>query len=197
MSGPKVKATDWKQRLVQALGRDKKKTAVLAALAAVAIVLVGRLVIPRSAPSRAGAAIASAVCEPAPGTSAGAKGGAAAAAPSDKRAIVRAGRTIKRDIFVPDADFYPPEEAKDKSAVVVTAPSTQPDAQAEMEAVRNQARSLALQSTIVSDAPTAIVNNHVLRLGDGFNGFQVVGIGSTSCTLEKSGVRVVLEMKKQ
>jgi len=95
---------------------------------------------------------------------------------------------------VPNPDFFPPEEPPPAPKAKAT-PGADARKQAEAKAVAAQARALTLQSTVVSATPTAIINGRVLRAGEWINGFQVTHITSHTCTLEKKGISVVLEMK--
>jgi hypothetical protein len=101
--------------------------------------------------------------------------------------------TIKRDIFAANPKYFPPVVKPDVASHA--APSGMDDINAERAAIQAKALELALQSTVVSANPTAIIEGQVLHVGDWVNGFRVVEIGSRQCTLEKSGVKVTIEMK--
>jgi len=108
-------AADWKARLAAELKRDKKKTAILGALAAVAMVLIVRLVVPRAGPQAARAA-----GDPAGGgnlaaPNAPAGGGEVAAwlarerkSSSSRRHdyLAKMDRTISRDLFKPNLKYF-------------------------------------------------------------------------------------------
>lgn len=102
---------------------------------------------------------------------------------------------VDRDIFTPK-EMYFPIEAKVKPGKVVTAIIVDPNArkEAERREIQAQAQSLSLQSTVVGSVPMAIINGRMLHVGDWINKFQVAEITSRYCQLEKSGIRVVLEM---
>ena len=63
-------------------------------------------------------------------------------------------------------------------------------------AVRAQADGLSLQSTMIGSSPSAVINGHVLRVGDYIEGFRVIGIHPRSCDVKKKGIEVSLGMKK-
>ena len=99
---------------------------------------------------------------------------------------------VDRDMFTPDPVYFPPKQKPRPVAVATPVDEEAARREAERKAVQAQARALTLQSTMVGSA--AIINGQVLRVGDWINGFQVVEIAVRSCTVEKSSMRVTLEM---
>lgn len=200
-----VNVPTWKQKLAVELRRDTRKTVALGLLLVVAGVAAGRLLVKELTPSdaRADFAAGDPVTE-APGTaaspSAAAPGLIGQSEPPARRSAIwyprHLNREIARDIFLPNPDFFPPEEPPPApEAKGTSGADARKQADAEAKAVAAQARALTLQSTVVSATPTAIINGRVLRAGEWINGFQVTRITSHTCTLEKKGITVVLEMK--
>ena len=189
--------TDWKQKIIAEMNRDKKKTAVMSALVVIAGIVGARMLLTKSAPQATVAATAAV-----PAASAVSPPAAAFAAPSARsadEARIRAhmdqlGRTIRRDLFVPDIRHFPPALAKAKSGgpdeVADTRRSTK-------QFIKEQAGKLTLQSTIVSANPIAIINGQVLRIRDVIEEFTVTKITSRNCVVERDGVAVTLHMKEK
>jgi len=192
--------TDWKQKIIAEMNRDKKKTAVLSALVVIAGIFGARLLMTKSAPQATVAAVAPAAAVPA--ASAFSPPAAAFAAPSARsadEARIRAhmdqlGRTIRRDLFVPDIRHFPPAPAKAKSGGPAKAADTR---RSTKEFIEGQAGKLILQSTIVSANPIAIINGQVLRVRDVIEDFTVTKITSRNCVVERDGVAVTLHMKEK
>lgn len=189
--------TDWKQKIIAEMNRDKKKTAVLSALVVIAGIVGARMLLTKSAPQ---ATVAAAAAVPA--ASAVFPPAAAFAAPSARsadEARIRAhmdqlGRTIRRDLFVPDIRHFPPAPARAKSGGPAKAADTR---RSTKEFIEGQAGKLTLQSTIVSANPIAIINGQVLRVRDVIDDFTVTKITSRNCVVERDGVAVTLHMKEK
>lgn len=191
-------------RVVAELKRDKKKTVVLGILVILAAVVGGRLLVRSLSPRQAGAA-ESPLAAARGGE--GAKAGDADDAPPDllhlgERAAHTAQRPgrrdheFQRDLFARRPEFYPIEQPEKEATKVVakSEPSADEKRRAAERLVRSQARSLSLQSTVVSSTPTAIINGRVLRTGDWINGFEITEITPRGCTVRKDGVDVQLQM---
>jgi len=186
-------------RFLAELKRDKKRAAVLGVAAIVAIFVFAKLLLGGSTPARATGNSAGAAVQQS-GQAAPAGAGLAAAddpgQPSQRPGFL-AVRTISRDLFSPNDIYFPPEQAKTTKAQVADA-TTSADAEAELhqKMVLAQAQSLLLQSTMISDSATAIINGRVLRVGEWINGFEVKDVAPMACTIEKEGVSVVLKMSQ-
>jgi len=184
-----------KDRLLAEMRRDPKKASILGALALVLLIVGVREIARRTgSPATVRASGATGLRRPAnavqaPGLPKGRDRQADSSSP-----IQRA--TVDRDIFTPNVAYFPVEDKAKPTTVVSSAQVVDPTAKAEAEKlqVQAQAKALSLQSTVVGVVPTAIVNGRVLRVGDWISDFQIVEINSRSCQLEKSGIRVVLEM---
>jgi len=191
------------QEFVQDLKRNKKKTALLAALAIVCLVVVGRLFIKPSLPESASAVVTAAanVSHEATKAESAPSGGS----DDDQRRlkyIHQIDPKITRDLFAMKDELFPRSEPVTPAPVVIH-PATRPAApdQASIERdIRNEANKLfakGLQSTVSGPNPTAIINERVLRNGDRIEGFEIVDITSRSCSLVKKGVRITLALTRQ
>ena len=182
------------------LAHSRKKAVMLAAVLIVGACVFGRMLLNGSTPSSARAQIALAggasdagkasdesLC-PAPGKS---------AKPQNKLINVES-RRLDRDIFAPNADFFPPVESGGPVKVLADSElgEEELDERVQQQIIQAQAKSLLLQSTMVSDTPTALINGRVLRVGDWINGFAVTEVTPGTCTVQKGDVAIVLEMTK-
>jgi hypothetical protein len=201
MPDTKRKTSQWKRRLVAELKRDKKKTVVMLALFVVVLIVVAVRIIGNDGPTRARAAVAPTVVPSTPAP----QGPSpmvniepmqhAEDAPNDDY-IKRVDRTIRRDIFVPDLDQFPPQEpAAEVKPVVTTTPSVDEE-ETKVRGVIAQAQALVLQSTILCQDPTAVINGKVLYIGNQISGFEIVEIRARSCDVRKDGVTITLSMKE-
>jgi hypothetical protein len=180
-----------KNKLVKELMRDKKKMILLAVLLVVGVAVVGRLVLAGSPPAKAKAAVAS------PPRSAAPDPLPAEPEPPDRRPDKRhepLDTTISQDLFVASESIYGRAPASSDGHRRYSSGSSTGGASPRSE-VEQQSSMLKLQSTVVSDAPTAIINDQVLRVGDVIEGFRVVGISSRMCEVEKDSIRITLEMR--
>ena len=203
MSNSRSTNFNLKNRLLAGLRRDPKKVSILGVLALVFLIVGVREIARRTGSPSAGSAATAHVSDaggatglPVPANALQApilpEGGNRQA--DSSTAIHKA--PVDRDIFTPNVAYFPVEE-KDKPSTVVSStqvvdPTTK--AEAAKQEVQARAKALSLQSTVIGAVPTAVVNGRVLRVGDWISDFQVVEINSRSCQLEKSGIRVVLEM---
>jgi hypothetical protein len=101
-------------------------------------------------------------------------------------------RNITRDLFAPDPAVFPPTPEASPGDVI-TAEGGSP---AERKAVRLEAASLILQSTVISSNSIAIINNEMLRVGDQIKGFEVLKSEPHTCKVRKNSITVILEMSK-
>jgi hypothetical protein len=62
--------------------------------------------------------------------------------------------------------------------------------------VREDARSLIVQSTVVSNPPTAVINAGIYGLNDQVNGFRIVSIRARQIIVEKNGITLAIQMAK-
>jgi hypothetical protein len=195
MGNMKSTTPNLKDRVLAEVRRDPKKVSILGALALVLLIIGVREVVRRGgSPATVRASDATSLRKPASAVQA-----PALAKGRDRKAdspSPTAKATVDRDIFTPNVAYYPVEEKAKPTTVVASAQVVDPTAKAEAAKlqVQAQAKALSLQSTVVGAVPTAIINGRVLRVGDWVSDFQIVEISSRSCQLEKSGIRVVLEM---
>ncbi len=192
---------DWAKKLSQELGRDKKKTFILAALLLVGVI-VGVRTLGKSGPDEASAApvmsegemvIESLIPEQV-GLPATAESAEAARRTDDY--IKAIDHNITRDLFVFDPAGFTPlalEQPRTDEA-----PTDAPVETTDWSALINeQIARLTLQSTINSDMPLVMINGRVLGAGEMIDGFEVVEIRSGECILTKKGVEVTLKMQRQ
>ena len=195
------------QQAANELKRSKTKAVSFAVLLVVALVVFSRLLLSSSSPSQAGAAVR-------PHTSAVTASSLSRRVinvPGDDgqedqqqtvekdRYILHLGRDFTRDLFAPNLELFPLERPLAPVDVVTSGETSQEQTaqeQAVEQLVRAQARSLALQSTMISQNPIAIINGQVLRVGEWTNGFEVTEITARACKVSKSGVTVILKMKE-
>jgi hypothetical protein len=176
-------------KFLEDVKRDKKRAALLGVLVLVAGIVIARQFLSQT-PQPASAASVSQAYQPRPAVQADATG-----APKVAKPFVRVDKKISRDIFAPNTDYFPVEAAPVPQKIVTSAPTTQ-EATSVETMVRNLAQSLQLQSTMLGDQPTAIINGRVLKAGDSLKQFKVVSISTDQVVLERNGIEVTLEMKK-
>lgn len=189
-------------RLQAEVKRDPKKAAILGILVVVFLIVGVREVARRAgSPGSSSAATVTTSAQPAANTTAGAAAGHKAleskgAGESYDLAVLR----VSRDIFTPDEEYFPApepktrEKPKPKPGLRVMDPNAA--AQAARLQVIAQAATLVLQTTVIGERPTALINGRIVRIGDTIAGFKVVDINSRSCQLERDGIRVALDMEK-
>lgn len=197
-------------RLLDELKRDKKKSAVLAVLTVVALVM-GIRALGSGTPAPAKAMIAAPPLSSA-GSIAAAQSVSTPAGNADlsssgevlseqrrEQYIFSIDRRINRDIFAVKLDQFPLQ-----AAVVIQPAASEPASQpavdpavAQRQEILAQAELLALQSTICGKAPTAIINDRVLTTGDSIQGFTVVDIQDQACVVRKNDVTLTLNLKKR
>lgn len=218
MAGPATKPpkTVW-TRFQADLARDPKKTGLMLVLVIVAAVIGVRTLGKHSTPAPAGAAVAVAVA-PLPGLAG--KAGAAHADPTAARKgnvqeqretyLARMDRTISRDLFKTSPELFPATggAAQEDSAAgagswlgdmaeqLTQQQQAQRDRLDQMAAIRVQAQSLHLQSTILGSTPTALINGQPMHVDQTINGFVITEITPNACRLTREGVAVELRMKK-
>ena len=101
---------------------------------------------------------------------------------------------MARDLFAAKLEFYAwvnPEPAKKAAARPAG-----PDPLEIERAVRAEAKTLSLQSTMIGPDPSAMIGGRILRVGEWIKGFRIIAIHERSCVVEKKSVKVPLEMKK-
>jgi len=210
-SGNATSALDWsliRARISAELGRDKKKAALLGVVILVGAIFGFRVLVKGSP---AGASAAALVSAPS-GLSGGADRQAALgpqgdAANRETRRVTyikQLNYDFDRDLFAVNADYFPPPP-KPLAAGPRVVLSGDPNAEEIQRLMQNEAKALALQSTMVGTTPIAIINGpdsdgktrpQVLRVGETINGFKVTQISCQSCTIKKNDVTILLEMKR-
>lgn len=190
------------QRLIGELRADKKRAAILGIALLVAVIVGGRLLLKSSGPERAKAATPRAAAGQSPAPQAGATFVPPHLADQERGSRLQNWKSrrspdgkVTRDLFAAKLEFYTlvaPEPVK-------KAPASRPVGPDPLEiqrAVRAEAKTLSLQSTMIGPDPSAMIGGRILRVGEWISGFRIMAIHRRSCVVEKNDVKVTLEMKK-
>ena len=180
----------WYQRIKRRLGADRKQAAIVLGLAAVLLLLWGRLLlknVPRTAladPADQASAAAADNPDPIPGASA-------------HRRVVRVELPdhVTRDLFALDWSRFPRADAGAGS--VRTGPKSgdgPADEGAGTVAVMQAAQALKLQSTVLGESPRALINGRFVAPGQMIEDFVLKEVGPREVVLEKEGIEVRLAM---
>jgi len=197
----------WKQRLLAELGRDKKKTVILGALFAVALILGVRLVVRQvssggSGPTATAVAVTAAVAggpsSPVVSTAPARQGAGCAGKPVPQGTGKTRDADITRDIFRPNPEYFPLQAQRETPVALVNTDEGGEEARARVKEMRIQeeARALQLEGTIEGAVPIAIINGQVVSAGTRIAGFLVVEVSLRACTVEKEGVKLQLAMRE-
>ncbi len=202
----------WSDKLLQPAKASPKKFSVMVGLALILVVLVLRLVFGSSGPSSASASVSKFVG----GTISAALGQSADSnAPqhisAQEWAILEWARQpivpLKRNFFAVPLDDYrrdgdqAPELSVgagfwDRLAKSLTAHADQQEQrQILIENVRIMAASLKLQSIVMGNQPSAMVNGEVVTEGSDIAGFHVLRIEPRTLIVERQGVRLAIVME--
>lgn len=188
------------------LKASRKKAVLVCVLVVVAMFMAVRMLASqggRAGGSPAGAS-ASTPASNCPPSNTDAEPGPPALSAADREAqkrdryIQKLDGTIVRDIFEPNSDFFPalaPQSGLPGAEGADSSPGAD-SRQVHEKLICGQAALLKLQSIVVGNMPTAIVNNRVLRVGDFIEGFEIVRITPHSCVVCKENVEVPLSMDK-
>jgi hypothetical protein len=199
MAEQKSTTSSWQGRLAQELGRDKKKTAILTVLIFVGLFVVGKTVLRKSSAKTSDTSDLVVVSEDngIPETP--------LAYSRDQQERLDWNREVTpiedpSDLFAFRDEYYesllPPEDpmalpGEDDPAPVSVA--VEPS-QTREQAIQQMAANLELQSVISSGNPVAVINGSVVAVGEFIDGFEVVDIGISSCTVRREGVDVQIAM---
>jgi hypothetical protein len=206
----------WWSTLGAHFAADRRKTAVLAVMTVVMLIVWGRLFF-KSDASLAAASQAAIVPELITTSSDAATSdrvSESAVEPVHEPALPAsaavdvsdAPRDLARELFAADwKSFRPalPTQPADGRSVEpqglwgrfrAAARAESARQQRRAERIRRDAAGLVLQSTVIGRDPTAMVSGRLVRLGDRLDAFEVVEIGPGRVVVRKDGVRVVLVM---
>ena len=180
---------------------DRRKTAVMGTLVAVALTIGLRIVISGTGPQEATAAqsaapVAVASIDPAMVTP--------ASRPDRSEVAIyleQIDSTVSRDLFATDYGMYPMAQVKPMRPE--SAGASRADARdaalrdlARRDAfVHALAKKLVLQSTMPGDPPTAIINGQVVQSGQTFMDFEIREIELGSCVVAHGTIEVTLSME--
>jgi hypothetical protein len=171
-------------RLAQRLGTSPRKLGAMVALFAIGLLLWGRLLLkepPRVATANPPVAGASVVPQ----------------APHDQRLpIVRVQLRpdLERDLFEFVPDRYRPTARIAPVAEPAKSRVTPVDDAKDARNVVEAARRLDLQSVISGSEPHAMINDQMVKPGDGIEGFSVVAVEQRSVILERDGIMIRIGM---
>lgn len=168
---------------------DRKKAGMLLGLCMFGLLLWGRLLwreVPRTATATPSALAAS------PASDSPAAGGVAVEV--RKTLEVAFNTDLKRDLFALDEARYPRPEPVKAVIAEKSAPKPADDLEERQNKVREQARGLKLQTTMLGATPRAMIQGSLLKVGESIQGFEIVEIRSRRVVVKKDGVRIELEM---
>lgn len=205
-----------KQRLIEfwvMITADKRKASVLGVLVVAALGLWARAAILGGKPASASAATSKA------GNGSSDQGKASGAEPTGEfelapMVLLPRSRALTRDLFMPGPEFGPQPVQSDQTDA--SGPKSTPRTddnlpvspelrRQELErAVREEASRLHLSSTMVGSNPVAVIQSEgkngsrsVLRIGESFNGFELVEVTARDAVLIKNGIRVELSIGRR
>ncbi len=186
----------WPEKIGDALRGDPKRTALMSGLAVVMIVLWGRLLL--SGPASATASLIRrsvvAITESPQQTS---------AAPSSNPTLdwlAQPKAAVDRNLFAIHLDYYAKATGRTGSKAgsddsgSSTFNSNGQANQILLENLQTQAARLKLQSTLLGNTPTALVNGQLVKAGDCIDGFTVVQIESRKIVVQQDGVTLDIAM---
>lgn len=174
-------------QLIKFLKKDKKQTGMVLGLAAVGLLLWGRLLL-KQVPQTASA-------EDKPAWLVEAEADAEAGANNDGRPVVSLNKPLKleRDPFRLDPNRYSRSLSEDHLLSGAKYEEVLTD-EAKRMAVVEAAAELELQSITQGEVPAAFINGRLIRIGGSINGFELLTCDERSAVLEKHGVKVRLGM---
>ncbi|MEM6258502.1 MAG: hypothetical protein AAGI37_09345 [Planctomycetota bacterium] len=181
-------------RLWRQITADKKKFGILVTVAAVGLLLWGRLILLEDVPKIATAdPDAQAQAGGVTTDEAAAAGGDLAlnlpALPVVKAAL---SEDLTLNLFAFRHNRYKPlptEESADRA--VQSGARTDDERKRELV---EMARSLRLQSVIQGKSPAIVINGEVLRVGDSIDGFELVSFNERSARLTREGLTFLIKM---
>ncbi|HVX85877.1 MAG TPA: hypothetical protein VH253_13935 [Phycisphaerae bacterium] len=202
------------ESLKQELGRNRKRTSVLAALTVVMGALILRAYLQMSARPVAASPLGQRVGMPeAPEMGED----VVPAAEADKRlALSKSLWTVLRQVrgaepataFKFDPSYFPRDPSHPQPAPVEAAADPAPHAAARpmdddeterrsrMAAVRDEAKGLVVRSTVVNTGskPVAVVNDRIMSVGDTIDGFVITAIRAREVEFRKDDVTLPIKM---
>jgi len=172
----------WVIEAWEKLTADKKKLSLMVGLLAVALLLWGRLMLKQ--PPR------TATAEPEP--AAARSGYEDLSSFSLDTVYVDLPERLERNLFGLDPSAYENKPRNDEEAGVEDKSS--PELADEQERIRETASRLRLRTTILGQAPRAVINGRALAPGETIEGFVVLEIRAREVVLEREGRRIRLAM---
>lgn len=173
---------------------DKKKFGILVTVAAVGLLLWGRLIlledVPKIATADPNAAAQSDGTTPNGPALQGAPAGPVL--PSLEEVSVTLSEDLPLNLFAFRHNRYKPlpsEDSGDGGSQLTG--STDDERKRELVEL---ARSLRLQSVIQGESPAIVINGEVLRVGDSIEGFELVSFNENTAKLTREGLTFLLSM---
>lgn len=173
---------------------DKKKFGILCTVAAVGLLLWGRLILLEDVPRIATAD---------PNTPAQQTGEASTAAAMPAKMLpplpevrVKLSDDLAMDLFAFRHNRYkllPPSDTGDTD---LQPGQTGDDVEERKRELMELARGLRLQSVIQGLRPAIMINGQLLRVGDSIEGFEVVSFNNRSAYVTRDGLTFILKMPK-
>jgi hypothetical protein len=177
------------RQLAKKLTADKKKLSIMVSLAAVMLLLWGRLLlkeIPRTAVANPTLSPVADTFDP-------------QAMAESKMMLAKVEvdlpQTLSRDLFTLNLAGYVSTQARPIVQVTAEKSDTKPsDEKLKAQQVHQAANGLKLQTTINAKEPLALINGHLLREGDSIDGFVLIKILHRHVILKMNGIEINLEM---
>ena len=186
------------RRLWRQVTADKKKFGILVTVFAVGLLLWGRLILLEDVPKIATATDPTTEGQPAQADPGAAPPPAPEAAPQIQalpEVQTRLRDRLALDLFAFRYDRYNriPQEETPPITVEDPDPAVDEDVR-RRELQEDLVEHHELQSVILGDRPRIVVNGRLYRVGDSFDGFEIVSFTDRSATLTRDGLTFRLEM---
>jgi len=183
-------------RLWRQVTADKKKFGILCTMAAVGLLLWGRLILLEEVPK---IATADPNAQPQADASAGQPEGEStpeAAPVLPPLPVVQAalGEDLTLNLFAFRHNRYKPLPSDESERTGVQTPLTADDKEERKRELVEMARGLRLQSVIQGRTPAIVINGEVLRVGDSIEGFELVSFNDRSAKVTREGLTFLLKM---
>jgi hypothetical protein len=203
-------STFWSEKIVKPFRASPQKAAVLGGLGILLVVLWMRLLVGSHGPNPAQGAPSPqfgdspSVDDPSAGGARRSQSQALSFLQWTRQPIT----PVRRNLFAVPLDYYPRDgthvasELSDGNGFwdqLAKSMSSQADQQEQrqilIDNVRTKAAALTLQSTIMGDEPTAMVDGTMVREGSVVEGFRVLKIEARRIMVESQGIKLEITMK--
>lgn len=183
------------QRIKQQMMADRKKLSLMASLAAVMLLLWGRLLlkqVPRTAVADPAASTAAAQ------TANGSSSQSAAEFVMGPSVYVNLPSVVKRDLFQFDRSRFSKLEPDPGTSVPEKSPADSSEEQKRklIEDIRQWVDTLVYQGGIMGEKPQAMINNKIYKQGEKINGFTITKVMPRQVVMERDGIEIILPMSE-